>query len=356
MGSDVSVSAPTEDRHPGTTSIDTEATLDILRLLNDDDALVAPAVAEVLPELARLVDRAVEAIRAGGAVHYFGAGTSGRLAVLDAAELLPTFNAPDGLFVAHHAGGLGALLKAVENVEDDGDAGREEAAGSVAPGDIVIGLTASGRTPYVGGALQRAREIGAVTVLVTSNPQAELAAHVDHLLAPRTGPEVLTGSTRLKAGTAQKLILNSFSTAVMIRLGRTWSNLMVDVVATNAKLRGRVVRILQEASGADEAEARAALEQAGGELKPALLSMLARVDAASARVAIDEHRGSVAQALIALTASPAQSDPSAVDVPHDTTQIDTSQVDTSQVDTPGNNTDTSQNGAAPASVPRGENR
>ncbi len=323
----MSVSAPTEERHPGTTSIDTEATLDILVLLNDDDAKVAPAVAEVLPELATLVDRAVDAIRAGGTVHYFGAGTSGRLAVLDAAELLPTFNAPDGLFVAHHAGGLGALLRAVENVEDDVAAGRSEA-GAVEPGDIAIGLTASGRTPFVGGALERARELGAVTALVTSNPDADLAAHADHVLVARTGPEVLTGSTRLKAGTAQKLILNSFSTAVMIRLGRTWSNLMVDVVATNAKLRGRVVRILQEASGEGEAEARAALEQAGGELKPALLSMLAHVEAATARSAIEEHHGSVARALAALT-NPAghtayQQDP----IP---------------------------NGAAPALAPRGEN-
>jgi N-acetylmuramic acid 6-phosphate etherase len=327
VSSDVSVSAPTEERHPGTTSIDTEATLDILVLLNDDDAKVAPAVAEVLPELATLVDRAVDAIRAGGTVHYFGAGTSGRLAVLDAAELLPTFNAPDGLFVAHHAGGLGALLRAVENVEDDVAAGRSEA-DAVEPGDIAIGLTASGRTPFVGGALERARELGAVTALVTSNPDADLAAHADHVLVARTGPEVLTGSTRLKAGTAQKLILNSFSTAVMIRLGRTWSNLMVDVVATNAKLRGRVVRILQEASGEGEAEARAALEQAGGELKPALLSMLAHVEADTARSAIEEHHGSVARALAALT-NPAghtayQQDP----IP---------------------------NGAAPALAPRGEN-
>lgn len=327
MNSDVSVSAPTEERHPGTTSIDTEATLDILVLLNDDDAKVAPAVAEVLPELATLVDRAVDAIRAGGKVHYFGAGTSGRLAVLDAAELLPTFNAPDGLFVAHHAGGPGALLKAVENVEDDEDAGRSEA-DVVQAGDIAIGLTASGRTPYVGGALQRARERGAVTALITSNPDADLIAYADHVLAARTGPEVLTGSTRLKAGTAQKLILNSFSTAVMIRLGRTWSNLMVDVVATNAKLRGRVVRILQEASGAGDVEARAALEAAGGELKPALLSMLAHVDAATARSAIEEHHGSVARALAALTRP---TDPTAP--PHDP----------------------SPNGAAPAPAPRGEN-
>ena len=306
MTSHVSVSAPTEERHPGTTAIDTRSTLDILRLLNDDDAKVAPAVAGVLPELAVLVDRAVASIRAGGTVHYFGAGTSGRLAVLDAAELLPTFNAPEGLFVAHHAGGLGALLRAVENVEDDVEAGRREADGLRA-GDLAVGLTASGRTPFVGGALERARELGAVTALVTSNPRAALAQHVDHLLAAETGPEVLTGSTRLKAGTAQKLILNSFSTAVMIRLGRTWSNLMVDVVATNAKLRGRVLRILQEASGASEDDARQALERADGELKPALLSLLAGTDAATARAAIAQHDGSVARALADLAPTTAPS-------------------------------------------------
>jgi N-acetylmuramic acid 6-phosphate etherase len=299
VSSEVTVDAPTEERHPGTTSIDTHTSLDILRTLNAEDATVAAAVAEVLPELARLVDRAVDSLRDGGTVHYFGAGTSGRLAVLDAAELLPTFNAPPGLFVAHHAGGPQALLQAVETVEDDDGLGRSEA-DTLRPGDIAIGLTASGRTPFVAGALERARERGAVTALVTANPHAEIAGHADHLLAVRTGPEALTGSTRLKAGTAQKLVLNSFSTAVMIRLGHTWSNLMIDVVATNAKLRGRVVRILQEATGADAGQARVALDDAGGELKPALLSMLAGVDAATARRAIGEHDGSVARALVAL--------------------------------------------------------
>lgn len=301
MASDVRVSAPTEERHPGTTDIDTAPTLEILTLMNDADRTVADAVAAVLPELALLVDHAVEAIRAGGHVHYFGAGTSGRLAVLDAAELLPTFNVPAGLFVAHHAGGSAALVNAVENVEDDVDLGHAEAS-TLTANDIAIGLTASGRTPYVQGALAGARERGARTALVTANPGAELAAYADHLLAPETGPEVLTGSTRLKAGTAQKLILNAFSTAVMIRLGRTWSNLMVDMVATNAKLRGRVVRILQEASGASETEARAALDASGGRLKPALLSVLAGVPVADAVEALASHGDSVAVALTALRA------------------------------------------------------
>ncbi len=296
---EATVSAPTEERHPGTGGLDAMSTLELLRTLNAEDALVAPAVAQVLPQLASAVDLTVERIRAGGTVHYFGAGTSGRLAVIDAAELLPTFNAPAGLFVAHHAGGPAALVAAVENVEDDVELGARDAA-VLGPWDVVVGLTASGRTPYVAGALAVARERGALTLLVTANPQAELAADVDVLLAVDTGPEVITGSTRLKAGTAQKLVLNGFSTAVMVRLGRTWSNLMVDVVATNAKLRGRVIRILREASGADEQTARSALEQSGGELKTALLTLLAEIGPDDARAALTRHNGSVAQALRAL--------------------------------------------------------
>lgn len=298
---DVRVSAPTENRNPETTGIDAADTVEILRLINAEDAKVAPAVAKVLPVLAGLVDAAAEAIRAGHRVHYFGAGTSGRLAVVDAAELLPTFNVPEDMVVAHHAGGTEALIHAVENVEDDWDRGAEVAA-VLEAGDVAIGLAASGRTPWVGGALAAARARGCVTALVTANPDAELADLADYLLAVDTGPEAVTGSTRLKAGTAQKLVLNAFSTALMVRLGRTWSNLMIDLVATNAKLRGRVVRILQEASGADEDTARAALDAADGELKPALLSMLAGVDAARARTAIQAHDGSVARALTTLSA------------------------------------------------------
>ncbi|WP_392543343.1 N-acetylmuramic acid 6-phosphate etherase [Oryzobacter telluris] len=308
MSTEATVSAPTEDRHPGTTGIDGLSTLEVLRVLNAEDATVPAAVAHVLPSLAALVDAAVVAVEGGGTIHYVGAGTSGRLAVLDAAELLPTFNAPPGLVVAHHAGGPEALLRAVENVEDDGLRGRADLE-SVAPDDVVIGLTASGRTPYVEGALALARERGAVTALITSNPHAELAHLADHVLAVDTGPEVITGSTRLKAGTAQKLVLNSFSTAVMVRLGRTWSNLMVDVVATNAKLRGRVVRILREASGASEDDARRALEAADGELKPALVTLLSGATAAEARTAITAHSGSVARALASLGTSAAAPEP-----------------------------------------------
>ncbi len=311
MSTEATVSAPTEDRHPGTTGIDGLSTLEVLRVLNAEDATVPAAVAAVLPALAALVDAAVAAVESGGTIHYVGAGTSGRLAVLDAAELLPTFNVPPGLVVAHHAGGPEALVRALENVEDDADRGRLDVE-TVRAGDVVIGLTASGRTPYVGGALRLARERDAVTALVTSNPDPELGALADHLLAVATGPEVITGSTRLKAGTAQKLVLNAFSTAVMVRLGRTWSNLMVDVVATNAKLRGRVVRILREASGASEDDARHALEGADGELKPALVTLLSGAGAAQARAALAATGGSVARALATLDAraTPAATTPS----------------------------------------------
>jgi N-acetylmuramic acid 6-phosphate etherase len=295
----VNVSAPTEDRNPASVHIDKLPTLEVLELLNAEDATVPTAVAAVLPDLARLVDDAVARIRAGGAVHYFGAGTSGRLAVLDAAELRPTFNAPAGLFTAHHAGGAEALFAAVENVEDDMEAGRREAQ-ILGADDVAIGLTASGRTPYVRGALDVARERGSLTALVTAHAEAEIGALVNHVIAPATGPEVVTGSTRLKAGTAQKLVLNAFSTSVMIALGRTWSNLMVDVVATNAKLRGRVVRILREATGVAEDSAQEALAEAGGELKTALLHLLTDIPATEARALLDSHGGSVAAALGAI--------------------------------------------------------
>jgi N-acetylmuramic acid 6-phosphate etherase len=296
------MTAPTEQRNPRTLSIDAVGTLEILRMLNEEDARVPGAVGAVLPELARVVDAAVEAIRGGGRVHYFGAGTSGRLAVLDAAEILPTFHAPDDLVVAHHAGGTAALLRAVENVEDSVEGGAADAAG-VTGLDVVIGLAASGTTPYVAGALGAARAAGATTALITSNPSAPLAELADILIAADTGPEAIAGSTRLKAGTAQKLILNSFSTTVMIRLGRTWSNLMVDMVATNNKLRGRMLRILAEATGAGADACATALAAADGELKPALVHLLTGSPVPEARSALAEADGRVAGALQKLGAS-----------------------------------------------------
>ncbi|HZO66966.1 MAG TPA: N-acetylmuramic acid 6-phosphate etherase [Kribbellaceae bacterium] len=296
------IAPPTEDRNPNTLAIDSLGTIQILELVNAEDARVAGAVEAAIPELAKAVDAAVDAVQSGGRVHYFGAGTSGRLAVLDAAELLPTFHAPPDLVVAHHAGGTEALLRAVENVEDSEETGAADAA-AVTERDVVLGLAASGRTPYVAGALRAAREAGATTVLVTANPDAPLRELADIVVAADTGAEVIAGSTRLKAGTAQKLILNSFSTTLMIKLGRTWSNLMVDMVATNNKLRGRMLRILSEATGAGDDACAAALAAAGGELKPALVHLLSGAPIDEARAALEQADGRVAAALSTLTAS-----------------------------------------------------
>jgi N-acetylmuramic acid 6-phosphate etherase len=293
------VTSPTEQRNPRTLAIDAVGTSEILQLLNNEDALVAGAVSAVIPELTKAVDAAVEAVRGGGRVHYFGAGTSGRLATLDAAELLPTFHVPDGLVIAHHAGGTEALLRAVENVEDSEEGGARDAA-AVTGQDLVVGLAASGSTPYVAGALKAARAAGATTVLVTSNPDAPLAPLADVVVAADTGPEVIAGSTRLKAGTAQKMILNAFSTTLMIKLGRTWSNLMVDLVATNKKLRGRMLRILGEATGADPDACETALAAADGELKPALVHLLTGTPIPAARAALEAAHGRVATALAEL--------------------------------------------------------
>lgn len=296
----IRVEAPTEQRNPRTVDIDQLSTVDTLRLINAEDRTVADTVADVLAPLATLVDRAVGTIEAGGRVHYVGAGTSGRLAVLDAAELVPTFNVAADLFVPHHAGGSAALRTAVENIEDDVDAGAEEIAGSARAGDVVIGLAASGRTPFVLGALRRANEMGAHTALISSNPAAKANADVEVAIAVSTGPEAIAGSTRMKAGTAQKLVLNSFSTAVMIRLGYTYSNLMISMRATNAKLRGRTLRILQEATGADEAACAHALASAGADMKVALVCLLGEVDADRARAALTTANGHVRTAVTKL--------------------------------------------------------
>lgn len=296
----VHVDSPTEQRNPRTTDIDLMSTMGILGAINAEDRRVPEAVAAVLPQVARAVDFAVEALRSGHRVHYFGAGTSGRLATLDAAELVPTFNVPADWFIAHHAGGARALRQAVEDAEDNAKAGAAEVAESVAPGDFVLGLTASGRTPYVLGALAAASRLGARTALVSGNPAAVTPPGVDVLIAVDTGPEAIAGSTRMKAGTAQKIILTAFSTATMIKLGRTYSNLMVSMRATNAKLRGRTIRILREATGMSMADCSDALTEADGDLKVALVHLLSGEDVASAAKALAASDGHVRKALDSL--------------------------------------------------------
>jgi N-acetylmuramic acid 6-phosphate etherase len=284
-------------RNDRTTEIDTVGTLELLRLLNAEDAVVAGAVAAILPTLAEVVDLTVARVRDGGHVHYFGAGSSGRIGVLDAAEVVPTFGVDASLFIAHHAGGEGAVAHAVEGAEDRESLGRQAAA-AVSGGDVAVGLSASGRTPYVAGALRAARAAGALTVLVSSNLSAPLADLADRGLLVDTGPEAIAGSTRLKASAAQKMILNSLSTAVMIRLGRTYSNLMVSLSGTNEKLRKRQIFILMEASGATEAACRAELARCGGDLRLATLCLLSGLEPEAAAKALAAG-GSVRAALAA---------------------------------------------------------
>jgi N-acetylmuramic acid 6-phosphate etherase len=281
----------TEQRNPRTADIDVVPTEEVLRLINAEDATVAGEVARALPVLAQVVDKVVECVRAGGQVHYFGAGTSGRMAVLDAAEVVPTFGLEHGVFMAHQAGGDQAFGTAVEDAEDDMSLGARDAA-SVSAADVAVGISASGRTPYVAGALSAARLADAVTVLVSSNPMAPLAGLVDYVVVADTGPEAIAGSTRLKAATAQKLLLNALSTAAMVRLGRTFSNLMVSVSGTNAKLRGRQLTILMDATGVDETACRAQLARCGGDLR-----LLSGLEPDAAAKALADADGSIRSAL-----------------------------------------------------------
>ena len=292
--------SPTEQRNPRSAGLDELDTLGVLKVMNGEDQAVLTAVANVLPQLAELVDIAAKRMRRGGTVHYFGAGTSGRLGVLDASELLPTFNLEPGRVVGHIAGGQAALVNAVENAEDSADDGRR-VGGELGPDDVAIGIAASGSTPYVRGALEAAGAAGAHTVLISNNPQAPVAEAAAAHIVLDTGPEVVTGSTRLKAGTAQKLTLNGFSTALMVALGRTWRNLMVSVVATNDKLRERTVRILCEAADLPDGDARELLEQCGGDLKTALVVSFTSVTPSAAAQHLTDTDGSVKAAIAAVT-------------------------------------------------------
>ncbi|HVB56821.1 MAG TPA: N-acetylmuramic acid 6-phosphate etherase [Candidatus Acidoferrales bacterium] len=291
-------SARTERRNPKSRGLDRKSTLDILRLLNREDARVAAAVRRELPRIARAVDAIVNAFHSGGRLIYVGAGTSGRLGVLDAAECPPTFGTPPGMVQAIIAGGARALQHAVEGAEDSAPQGaRDLSLARISRQDVVVGLSASGTTPYVLGALQLARRRGAVTVGVTSNPLSPLARQANIGIAPDTGPEAIAGSTRLKAGTAQKLVLNLLSTAAMVRLGRVYENWMVHVALTNRKLRRRGVRILEEATCASVSTAESALRQARHNLPAALVMLKTSANARDARRSLAEAGGNVRRAL-----------------------------------------------------------
>lgn len=289
---------PTEQRNPLSTDLDTLPTLEMLRLMNRLDATIPPIIAECLPALAQTVDRITVILAAGGRLFYQGAGTSGRLAVLDAVELLPTFSAPPGMVVGLIAGGSAAMFRSVEGAEDDTEQGRHDLlAQHFGPQDMLIGVAASGRTPYVLGGLHYAKEIGAPTAVVVCNPASPMAALADCVIELITGPEILTGSTRLRAGTATKLVLNMLSTCAMVKLGKVYGNLMVDVQPTNDKLRQRAVRIVTEITGVEPAAAATLLQEAGWQVKTAVVMGLAGIDAAEAQRRLQQSGGHVRTAI-----------------------------------------------------------
>jgi N-acetylmuramic acid 6-phosphate etherase len=275
------------------------STPQILSLINTEDANVAPAVRRELHNISRVVDELiVPAIRSGGRIFYAGAGTSGRLAALDAAELPPTFGVPRSVVQALIAGGTPSLTRAVEGAEDSlTSAPRYLQYARVGRGDVVGGITASGSTPYVLSALRAAKARGARTFAITANPDSPIARLAEITIAPRTGAEVLSGSTRLKAGTAQKLVLNLLSTSSMIRLGHVYDNWMIDVAQTNSKLRQRAVRILAEAAGLDPSAAKNTLRLAGQNLRVALVMQKAGIGANEARQTLANAGGDIRTAL-----------------------------------------------------------
>jgi N-acetylmuramic acid 6-phosphate etherase len=288
----------TEQRNPATAEIDRLTTGEILARMNDEDARVPAAVRAALPHIERAVEAIVARWRRGGRLFYFGAGTSGRLGVLDASECPPTFSAPPELVQGIIAGGDRALRTSVENAEDRPEGGADDVErAQVGPDDVVVGIAASGTTPYVLGVLEAARQRGAFTVSLACNRGAPVSRLADVAIEVEVGPEVITGSTRLKAGTAQKLVLNMLTTASMIRAGKVYGNLMVDLAASNSKLRRRARRIVATATGISEDAAGAYLERTGYRAKPAILMVLAGCDADEAIRRLDAAAGALRAAL-----------------------------------------------------------
>ncbi|WMC10683.1 N-acetylmuramic acid 6-phosphate etherase [Oceanimonas pelagia] len=287
-----------EGRNPDTLDIDTLSALDIVTLINRQDARVPEAVARVLPAIAAAVELIESALRRGGRLIYTGAGTSGRLGVLDASECPPTFSVPHGLVVGLIAGGEAAMFKAQEGAEDNEQLGAQDLREiGLTAQDVVVGIAASGRTPYVLGGLRYARGLGAGTVALACNTGSAIGREAAIAIEPEVGPEVITGSTRLKAGTAQKLVLNMLSTAAMIRLGKVYQNLMVDLHASNQKLKARAIRMVMQATGEDEHTAAAALTAADNEVKLAILMLLTGLGKTEARARLALGQGVLRRAL-----------------------------------------------------------
>ncbi|HEV2237340.1 MAG TPA: N-acetylmuramic acid 6-phosphate etherase [Ktedonobacterales bacterium] len=288
----------TEQANPATARLDQMSALELARAMNAEDARVAPAVARELEPIARAIEAVTARLRSGGRLIYLGAGTSGRLGVLDASECPSTFSTPPDLVIGCLAGGADALAVAADEVEDRAESGAADVARLGVTGrDALVGISASGRTPYVLGGLGAARQRGALTIGLACNAGGPLAALCDVVIAPCVGPEVVAGSTRLKAGTAQKMVLNMLSTGVMVALGKTYGNLMVDVRPTNAKLRLRALRIVTEATGLDEPAAARLLRACGDETRTAILCALAGIAPDAARARLTAHGGVIRAAL-----------------------------------------------------------
>ncbi|MEV4566762.1 N-acetylmuramic acid 6-phosphate etherase [Nonomuraea sp. NPDC049419] len=288
----------TEQSDPRYAQIDRLPTLQLARLMNQADAAVPAAVAVVLPAISAAIDAIAARMGQGGRLLYVGAGTSGRLAVLDASECPPTFGTDPSLVQGIIAGGPDALTRSVEGAEDDAEAGAAALKDlEVGPLDSVVGVSASGRAPFVLGALAEARGRGALTVGLSCNDDAPLSAAAEHAIEVVVGPEVVTGSTRLKAGTAQKLVLNMISTISMVKLGRTYGNKMIEMSAMNSKLAGRALRIVSDITGADQETAGAALDAAGGQAKVAVLMIRHGLDADAARALLSSHGERLSDAL-----------------------------------------------------------
>jgi len=288
----------TEGRNPASQNIDELSTEAMLRVINDEDKKVALAVEAIVPQIATAVVAICAAFRAGGRLIYCGAGTSGRLGILDASECPPTFGTPREQVIGLIAGGHTAILQAVENAEDNREQGAQDLKDiHFSRHDVLVGIAASGRTPYVLGALAYANELGATTVSLSCNPGSAMSQVAAIALTPVVGPEVVTGSSRMKAGTAQKLVLNMLTTGSMIRSGKVYGNLMVDVEATNQKLVQRQVNIVMQATDCDDATARAALTGCGGHCKTAILMVLADLNADEAKALLGQHQGFIRQAL-----------------------------------------------------------
>ncbi len=293
----------TERENPETGAIDSISTLEAVRLINLEDSKVASAVEKVLPEIATAIDKIVESLQNGGRLFYVGTGTSGRLGVLDASEIPPTFGVSYELVQGIIAGGYTALYTASEASEDDRESGAEDLKmRGVTDKDAVIGIAASGRTPYTIGAVEYARELGCFTACITCVPDSSITRAVDIAIIPVVGPEAITGSTRMKAGTAQKMVLNMISTVAMIRLGYVKGNRMTNVKPANAKLKERSLHIFMAETGLDELAAIEMLESAGGDLRVALVMWVASVDAGQASTALRKNNDVIAEAIEELAA------------------------------------------------------